>query len=122
MKDIQDEGDQSTQSQSHPEMGHPVIQRGHGHPVGEDTLEADEQQPSWEGHAGPHVVKRLGVIHLRHSSSQRGCGQKSDVSEGMLLHLEVSHHNQAQGVGAARDQSAGVDPTLVAVLNHLGIA
>lgn len=57
VKDTKDEGHQSTQSQSHPEMGHPVIERGHGHPVGEDTLEAHEQQPSWERHAGPHVVK-----------------------------------------------------------------
>lgn len=72
VKDTQDEGDQSTQGQSHPEMGHPVIQRGHGHPVGEDTLEADEEQPRGERHAGPHVVERLGVIHLMHRSSQRG--------------------------------------------------
>lgn len=40
----------------------------------------------------------------------------------MLVHLEVSHHHQAQGVGAARHQGAGVDPALVAVLNHLGVA
>lgn len=49
------------------------------------------------------------------SKNQRHC-------EGVLIHLEVSHHHQAQGVGAARYQGAGVDPTLVAVLNHLGVA
>lgn len=38
------------------------------------------------------------------------------------MYLEVSHHDQAHGVGAARHQSAGVDPTLVAVFNDLGVA
>lgn len=106
-------------------MGHPVVQRGHGHSVGEDTLQANEQQPGWERHAGPHVVKRLSVIDLTHRSSQRGYEQKKKKqrhSEGVLIHLEVSHHYQAQGIGAARHQSAGVDPTLVAVFNHLGVA
>lgn len=55
-KDTEDEGDHGAQSQSHAEMGHPVVEGGHSHPVREDTLQAHEQQPGWERHAGAHVV------------------------------------------------------------------
>lgn len=75
-KDTKNQGHQRTQGERHPEMGHPVVQRGHGHAVGEDTLQANEQQPSWERHAGPHVVERLSVVDLTHRSSQTGCEQK----------------------------------------------
>lgn len=46
------------------------------------------------------------------------------MSEGLLqeVYLEVSHHDQTHGVGAAGHQSAGVDPTSVAVFDHLGVA
>lgn len=37
-------------------------------------------------------------------------------------YLEVAHHDQTDGVGTAAHQSAGVDPTLMAVLDHLGVA
>lgn len=52
-------------------MGHPVVEGGDGHPVGENTLQADEEQPCWEGHPGPHVVERLGVIDLPTEQSER---------------------------------------------------
>lgn len=38
------------------------------------------------------------------------------------VHLKVAHHDQTHSVGAAGHQSAGVDPTSVAVLDHLGVA
>lgn len=37
-------------------------------------------------------------------------------------YLEVAHHDQTDGVGTAAHQSAGVDPALMAVLDHLGVA
>ena len=38
------------------------------------------------------------------------------------VYLEVSHHDQPHGVGAARHQGAGVEQAVVAVLDHLGVA
>lgn len=38
------------------------------------------------------------------------------------FYLEVAHHDQTHGVGAARHQSTGVDPTMAAMFNHLGVA
>lgn len=38
------------------------------------------------------------------------------------VHLEVSHHDQAHGIGTARHQGAGVDPAVVAVFDDLGVA
>lgn len=37
-------------------------------------------------------------------------------------HLEVSHHDKAHGVGAARHQRAGVDPAAAAVFDNLSVA
>lgn len=95
----EDEGDHRSQCQSHSEVGHPVVKGSHSHTVGEDALQAHKQQPGWKRHTSTHIMERFGVINL-----------------------EVSHHHQTNSIGAARHQSAGVDPTLVAVFNHLGIA
>lgn len=95
----EDEGNHGSQCQSHPKVGHPVVEGSHSHPVGEHTLQAHKQQPCWKCNAGTHVMKRFGVIHL-----------------------EVSHHDQTNGVGTAGHQGAGVDPTSVAVFNDLGVA
>ena len=51
-------------------MGHPVVEGGHGHPVGEHTLQAHEQQPGWKRHSGSHVVQRFGVIDLTNRAAQ----------------------------------------------------
>lgn len=47
-------------------MRHPEVQGGGGDVVGEDALEADEEQPGGEGHASSDVVQGFGVVHLRH--------------------------------------------------------
>lgn len=39
-----------------------------------------------------------------------------------MVHLEVSDHDQADGVGAAGNKGTGVDPAPVAVLDHLGVS
>lgn len=126
-EDTEDEGNHGAERQSHPEVGHPVVEGGDGHPVGEDALQADEEQPRRERHPGADVVERLGVIHLaterRETPSELGpnAGQRKR-SEAPDAHLEVTDHDQTDGVGAARHQSAGVDPTLVTVLDHLSVA
>lgn len=95
----EDDGDHGSQCQCHPEMGHPVVQGSDSCTVGEHTLQTHKQQPCWEGHTSAHIVHGLGMIHL-----------------------EVSHHDQTHSVDAAKNQGAGVDPTLLAVLDHLGVA
>lgn len=39
-----------------------------------------------------------------------------------MVNLEVADHDQANSVGAAGHEGAGVDPAPVAVLDHLGVA
>lgn len=39
-----------------------------------------------------------------------------------FTYLKVAHHDKTNGIGAARHQSAGVDPASVAVFDHLGVA
>lgn len=95
----EDEGDHGSQCQSHSEMSHPVVEGRHSQTVGQHTLQAHKQQPCWKGHTRSHIVKRFGVINLK-----------------------VAHHDKTNGIGAARHQSAGVDPASVAVFDHLGVA
>lgn len=130
VEDTEDEGDHSSQCQSHSEVGHPVVEGGHSHPVGEHTLQAHEQQPCWKRHSGSHVVQRFGVIDLTNRAVQLdGRLHTSEVQRRRkecfhvrTVYLEVSHHDQTHSVGAARHQSAGVDPAAVAVFDHLGVA
>lgn len=60
----QNEGDHSSESESHSEMSHPVIESRHSHSVSEHTLQTHKQQPGWESHTGAHIVQRLGMVHL----------------------------------------------------------
>lgn len=95
----EDQGDQGSGGQRHTHVGHPVVEGGDGHTVREHALQAHEEKSRGERHARPHVVERLGMVHLK-----------------------VPHHNQSHSVGAPRHQGAGVDPAAVAVLYHLGVA
>lgn len=50
-------------------MGHPVVQGRNRRVIGEEALEADEKQASWEGNASSDVVNRFGIIHLEAAGS-----------------------------------------------------
>lgn len=45
-------------------MGHPEVQGRNSRVIGEEALQADEKQASWEGNTSSDVVKRFGIIHL----------------------------------------------------------
>lgn len=136
LKDTEDEGDHSSQCQCHTEMGHPVVKGGNSDPVGEHTLQTHKQQPCWKRHTSTHIVERFGMINLSETHglhwSEIPENKEQNVFHiliwmcshpfGAWVYLEVAHHEQTHGVGAARHQSAGVDPTAVAVLDHLGVA
>lgn len=63
-KDTEDQDDKGDGCQHNPQVGHRQVLRGGGSVVGEDTVQADKQQPGGEGHTSSHVVQRLGMIHL----------------------------------------------------------
>lgn len=118
-------------------MGHPVVKGGNSNPVGEHTLQTHKQQPCWKRHTSTHIVERFGMINLSDRDTWLPLiwdpkKKKQNVFHILILlcshplgawvYLEVAHHEQTHGVGAARHQSAGVDPTAVTVLDHLGVA
>lgn len=73
-EDTKDEGDHGSQTQSHPEVSHPVVEGGHSHSVGQHTLQAHKQQPCWKCDTSPHIMKRFGVVHLPYRNMQSAGG------------------------------------------------
>lgn len=63
-KDTEDQGDHGAQRQRHPDVSHPVVQGGDGQAVRQHTLQTHKEQAGREGHPRPHVVQRLGMVHL----------------------------------------------------------
>lgn len=59
-------------------MGHPEVQGRNSRVIGEEALEADEKQASWEGNASSDVVKRFGIIHLEAAGSPN-CASASQL-------------------------------------------
>lgn len=46
-------------------MRHPMVEGGDGKAVRQHTLQTHKEQAGREGHARPHVVQGLGMIHLK---------------------------------------------------------
>uniref|UniRef100_A0A9J8CAM5 E3 ubiquitin-protein ligase RNF181 n=1 Tax=Cyprinus carpio carpio TaxID=630221 RepID=A0A9J8CAM5_CYPCA len=63
-KDTEHQCDESTSSQCHTQMSHPVVQSCDSHPIGQQTLQTHEQNACWEGGARTYIVKCFSVVHL----------------------------------------------------------
>lgn len=55
-KDTEDQDDKGDGGQHDPQVGHSQVLGGGGSMVGEDTVQADKQQPSGEGHTSSDVM------------------------------------------------------------------
>lgn len=63
-KDTKNQCDESTSSQCHTHMSHPVVQSGDSHPVGQQTLQTHKQNACWEGSTRTYIVKCFCMVHL----------------------------------------------------------
>lgn len=98
-----------------------LLEMLHRHP---HSVEIWRDQPDKQNRTVRRIVyTRLGARKRSKNSHQKlelSVFKSANLLQG--VYLEVAHHDQTHSVGAAGHQSAGVDPTSVAVFDHLGVA